>query len=108
LIFYFFLLLLFFALEAMVDAPEPRIVTIASRHDSTEGAVISVSDTGCGVDPDDTDSLFTPLLTTKPGGLGLGLATSRRIVEVHGGRIWVESHHDRGATFSFSVPVHET
>jgi signal transduction histidine kinase len=100
------LCLLLNAVEAMAETPSPHVLVIASRHDPAEGAVVAISDRGIGIDADDQESLFTPLFTTKAGGLGLSLAISRRIVEAHGGRIWADSNRDRGATFSFSLPAH--
>ena len=94
------------AAEAMADTPLPHVLAIRSCQDPVEGTVVSISDTGTGISADDAESLFTPLFTTKSGGLGLSLATSRRIIELHGGRIWADSNKDRGATFSFSLPAH--
>ncbi len=72
---------------------------------------VSVSDTGPGIEPDHQQRIFDAFQqvdsssTRKKGGTGLGLSISRRIVELHGGRIWVESIPGQGSTFSFSLPV---
>jgi len=66
-------------------------------------ALLSVADTGPGVSPDIADALFTPFVTTKAEGMGVGLSISRTIVESHGGRIWAEPTPGGGATFRFSL-----
>jgi PAS domain S-box-containing protein len=66
---------------------------------------ISVSDTGPGLPPRLAAKLFEPFFSTKPDGVGLGLAISRTIVETHGGRIWITPNPDRGVTFRFTVPA---
>ena len=73
-----------------------------------DGAVsVAVSDTGAGFEAEDEDRLFEPFFTTKKGGLGIGLAVSRTIVEVHGGELKAARNPDKGATFHFSLPIHE-
>lgn len=62
-------------------------------------------DRGIGLEPGHTDRLFQAFFTTKPQGMGLGLAICRTVIESHGGRLWVESNHGPGATFSFSLPA---
>ncbi len=78
----------------------------------SDGAfIVSVRDTGPGIAPQDQEKIFEEFQqadssSTRPkGGTGLGLAIARRIVELHGGRIWVESSPGQGSTFSFSLPV---
>ena len=71
--------------------------------------VFSVKDTGVGISPDQMEAIFERFYQATPGmanlaGVGLGLTISKRFVEMHGGRIWVESEPDKGSTFSFSVP----
>ena len=73
--------------------------------------VVAVADTGPGISPSDQERIFEAFqqvdssLTRKKGGTGLGLSIARRIVELHGGRLWVESAPGKGSTFSFTVPV---
>jgi signal transduction histidine kinase len=73
--------------------------------------VISVIDTGIGIRPEDVDKLFKPFhqidtgLTRKHEGTGLGLSICQRLVELLGGKIWVESEWDRGSIFTFSLPA---
>jgi signal transduction histidine kinase len=71
-----------------------------------KAVVLSVKDTGSGIDSDIVPRLFTKFATRSNTGTGLGLYISRNIVEAHGGRIWAENYSDgKGATFSFSIPV---
>jgi signal transduction histidine kinase len=84
------------------SARELRVRTCLTNEGSIE---ISVSDTGPGLPPRLAAKLFEPFFSTKPDGVGLGLAVSRTIVETHGGRIWVTPNPDRGVTFRFTVPV---
>jgi C4-dicarboxylate-specific signal transduction histidine kinase len=83
------------ALDALESAPPPRKLWLRAWEVSGPGRiVIEVADTGAGVAPEVRATLFDPMTTTKPQGMGLGLAMSRRIVERHGGRIWLESPLD--------------
>ena len=94
------------AIDAMegVERPERRITITTSRSD--QGAVVvAVKDCGVGLDAVDMQRMFTLSYTTKATGTGVGLSISRSIIEVHGGRIWASQNADRGATFSFSLPV---
>ncbi len=83
-------------------------------QDQPGEVVLSVTDHGIGIPKEKVSQLFQPFYRVQQAetrnieGLGLGLALTRAIVEAHGGRIWVESEHGKGSTFSFSVPKSET
>jgi signal transduction histidine kinase len=89
---------------------EAGSVAIRARVEDRQ-LVVSVSDTGPGIGPADQTRIFEEFQqvdsssTRKKGGTGLGLAIARRIVELHGGRIWVESAPGQGATFRFTLPL---
>jgi C4-dicarboxylate-specific signal transduction histidine kinase len=91
------------ALEAAEAGQRALTITTARRE---PGHVeISVRDTGPGVAGHDTERLFAPFVTSKPNGLGMGLAICRSIVESHGGRIWATRNDDRGLTVHVVLPV---
>ncbi len=83
--------------------PAREVLVRTRRVDGV--ARVSIADTGSGLPSDVAERLFTPFLTTKAEGLGMGLSISRTIIEAHGGRIWAEANAARGATFSFSLPA---
>ena len=95
------------ALEAMAPLSDgPRTLAIGTHHEPQYDAVrVHVRDSGVGIDPGDRDALFDAFHTTKPGGMGMGLAISRSIIESHGGRLWFTRNDERGATFHFTLPV---
>jgi len=66
---------------------------------------VAVRDTGVGIEPQQTERLFEAFFTSKPNGLGMGLAISRSIVEAHGGRLWATPNDGPGVTFQFTLPV---
>jgi PAS domain S-box-containing protein len=91
------------ALDA-VQRTDRRVVTVRSARCGEDEIEVRVSDSGPGL-PDCVEQLFEPFVTTKPGGVGLGLPICRSIVESHGGRLWAEPGAERGATFRFTLPV---
>jgi len=98
--------LLLNAFDAMRDGlSRDRVVAVRSRQVDSE-VLVTVSDCGPGIPPEEMDRLFEPFRSTKPGGLGMGLSISRSIVASHGGRMWAENNTGRGATFGFALPVH--
>jgi two-component system sensor histidine kinase VicK len=81
-------------------------ITITKEKRVEDGSVIvSVKDTGSGIDPQILPRLFTKFTTASDKGTGLGLYICKTIIEAHGGKIWGENNDDRGATFSFSLPT---
>ncbi len=94
------------AVDAMLEAESrPRLLSVHSRS-SEDGVLVSVRDTGSGLSAREAEQVFEPFYTTKTDGLGIGLAISRSIVEAHGGSIWASAETGRGATFSFTLPLH--
>ena len=91
------------ATKARTDGP--RELLIQSQTREPEGVLVSVCDSGVGIDPDKADHIFEPFFTSKPEGMGMGLAISRSIIEAHGGRLWASSNQGGGATFQFSIPA---
>jgi len=92
------------AIEAMSGVNDgPRELQVGSAKDQSQGVRVAVRDSGPGLDPESLNHIFTAFYTTKPQGMGMGLAISRSIVEAHGGRLWATANHDRGATFQFTV-----
>ena len=78
---------------------------VSSERVASTEVVIAVRDSGPGFEPHPLDRLFDAFYTTKPHGLGLGLAISRRIIEVHGGRLWASANVPHGAVVQFTVPI---
>ena len=95
------------AIEAMTQVTGPRELLISSGADGPKGVVVVVRDSGAGLDSKSLERLFEPFYTTKPQGMGMGLAICRSIIEAHGGRLWATSNRDRGASFHFSLPTGE-
>jgi PAS domain S-box-containing protein len=94
------------AVEAMLTIEDrQRGLLIATDIFDNTGVRIAVTDNGLGIDPQTADHLFDAFSTTKPEGMGMGLAISRSIIEAHGGRLWTEPNHEYGATFQFTLPM---
>jgi C4-dicarboxylate-specific signal transduction histidine kinase len=93
------------AVDAMsVVMDRPKVLTITSACVEPGGMLVAVGDTGAGFDPAMADRIFTPFVTTKPNGMGMGLSICRSIIEAHGGRLWVSPGVPCGTVFRFTVP----
>ncbi len=95
-------------MEAMPPAPDDvREVVIRSRQCDSGGALVEVVDSGIGLDNENTRQMFNAFFTTKPNGMGMGLAICRSIIESHGGKLWATSNRGRGATLQFALPPYQ-
>lgn len=92
-------------IEATKDRPSPRKLTIRSQQTENRQLLVSISDTGIGLQPGQEEQVFRAFYTSKPQGTGIGLPISRAIVESHRGRLWASSNAGRGATFQFTLPM---
>ncbi len=85
-------------------------VTVNATTDGDD-LIVSVQDTGCGIEPEEMDKVFDKFVqlhdtsNPSPGSVGLGLSIAKEIVELYGGRIWVESRVGSGSVFTFSIPI---
>jgi len=94
-------------LNAIESIDEHGRITIRSRVSSDKRCLeVQISDTGCGISPEDMNKVFDPFFSTKPKGTGLGLAVSYGIVQNHQGDIFVSSQPGQGTTFTIVIPVH--
>ncbi len=94
------------AVEAMATG-ERRMLQIVTRASEDGHVEIAVHDTGPGVPPGMGDVIFEPFVSTKAGGLGMGLSISRTIIEAHNGRLWATSNPDGGMTFRIELPARD-
>jgi two-component system sensor kinase FixL len=88
------------------EANAPRTVTIRTREGRPGYVVIEVSDTGVGVEDGGLERIFAHFVSTKPNGLGMGLAISRSIVDAHGGLIWATANAGRGLTVHIELAAY--
>uniref|UniRef100_Q47BE4 histidine kinase n=1 Tax=Dechloromonas aromatica (strain RCB) TaxID=159087 RepID=Q47BE4_DECAR len=96
-------------IEAMSDVPfERRQLSLQAKVVDERMLEISVTDQGHGLAEEDIEKIFAPFYTTKPEGMGIGLAICRSIIEFHQGRLWVEPRREGGTVFHFTVPIEET
>jgi len=94
------------AIEAMRGCPVAQL-TISTRAFDKDTVLVSVEDTGIGLEPDVFEKLFQPFVTTKDTGMGIGLSVCRSIIEAHRGRIWAEKRAGGGTSFMFQLPLRE-
>jgi PAS domain S-box-containing protein len=93
------------SIDAMKTVDGARELVIKSQRADNEQLLVSVSDTGVGLPPEQVDQIFNAFFTTKPHGTGMGLRICRSIVESHGGRLWAADNSPRGASFHFALPA---
>ena len=89
------------AIDAMAAKEGTRILRVKSEPHDDGGVIVSVADTGTGIGALELERIFDPLFTTKSGGMGMGLAICRSIIEAHDGRLWVAPNKPEGAVFRF-------
>jgi PAS domain S-box-containing protein len=93
------------SIDAMKEVEGTRELAINSQRAKDEQLLVSVSDTGVGLPPQQADHIFNAFFTTKLHGTGMGLSISRSIVESHGGRLWAADNPPRGASLSLTLPA---
>jgi len=95
-------------IEAMNDVPfERRRLSIQAQVVDERMLEIAIIDQGHGLNEADIEKIFAPFYTTKPDGMGIGLAICRSIIEFHQGRLWAEPRREGGTVFRFTVPIEE-
>jgi PAS domain S-box-containing protein len=93
------------AMQAVTD--RPRELVIRTQQDETHQILLTVKDCGIGIAADNADRLFDAFFTTKSSGMGMGLSICRSIVDAHGGRLSASGNVGPGATFQFTLPLHQ-
>jgi PAS domain S-box-containing protein len=93
------------AIEAMSSAEGPRELQLSTEAEADGVVRVAVRDSGPGLDPESLSRVFEAFYTTKPTGMGMGLAICRSIVEDHGGRLWAAANERRGAVFQLTLPT---
>jgi signal transduction histidine kinase len=96
------------AIEAMTGVEGRSRILTARTRSADDQMFVAIADTGAGIDAAKKERLFDALYTTKRNGLGLGLSICRKIVGVHGGRLWVEENSTHGAVFAFVLPIRQS
>ena len=94
------------AMDAMSSVTDrERILRVTSALHEAGGILVSVEDTGTGMDPNDKERVFEPFFTTKPEGMGMGLMFCRSVIEAHDGRLWMRENEPYGTIFQFTLPT---
>lgn len=94
------------AIEAMTSIEEAaRELVVSAESSAAEGLLVAVADSGPGIGREDRERVFESFVTTKEGGVGIGLSICRSIIEGHGGRLWADAQQPCGAVFRFTLPV---
>ncbi|MET0718857.1 MAG: ATP-binding protein [Pseudoxanthomonas sp.] len=90
--------------DAMQEMEEHRVLSIRSGSAPDGAVTLSVSDRGSGIAEEDLERIFSPFVTSKTDGMGLGLAVCTTIIESHGGRLWASNNAEGGASVHFRLP----
>jgi signal transduction histidine kinase len=93
------------AMSAVAD--RPRELAVTTQNGETDQVLVTVRDSGVGLDPQGRERIFEAFYTTKPEGMGMGLSISQSIIQNHGGRLWAVANDGPGATFRFTVPKYK-
>src|SRR5882672_6314407 len=93
------------AIDSMATKNGERVLFIRSEIHHSGDVMVSVADTGKGLEAGAVDRIFSPMFTTKTHGMGMGLSICQSIIEAHEGRLWVTADIGRGAIFHFTVPI---
>jgi C4-dicarboxylate-specific signal transduction histidine kinase len=97
------------AIEAMNSIKDGRrVLQVRTEHHGRDTIALAIEDSGPGIDAEKMANIFDPFVTTKPRGMGLGLAICRMTVERHGGRLSATSAKNKGALFQFILPINST
>jgi len=93
------------AIEAMTGISDGSRQLLIGTKNASDEVLVTVQDSGLGLNRDSLENLFDAFYTTKPDGMGMGLSICRSIVEAHGGRLWADSRDGPGAIFQFTLPT---
>jgi signal transduction histidine kinase len=88
------------AIDSMTATQGARMLLVKSKVDDGACLMVSLEDTGTGINPEDIQRIFNPLFTTKSNGMGMGLSICRSIIEAHGGKLWVEPNTGEARPFT--------
>jgi signal transduction histidine kinase len=96
------------AIQAMASIKDrPRKLAVRTRLEDDDQVLVAIQDSGPGFDPAMEAHLFNAFFTTKPDGMGMGLSIVHSIIEAHQGRVWATRNDQGGATFQFTLPLHQ-
>ena len=94
------------AAEAMqLVSGRARILSVKTAPQDSDSVLLSIANSGSGIDPKDIDHIFQAFYTTKPEGMGMGLAICRSLIEAHDGQLWASSGVDQGSVFNILLPA---
>ena len=93
------------AIEAMSAVEKgARKLSISTEQSQPGGVLVTIRDSGPGIDAEKLEQVFQPFYTTKASGMGMGLSICRSIIAAHGGRLWAEANQPVGTLFQFTLP----